>query len=325
MSKSKSAKTLAADRTTPDLQRLPPYGYMNEHWMYDVRTRRVPVGFRVGGAPANEAVYIKWLEGTVDDIAQFLWPRFDQSTGTWVGSAAATAWELTEVDLDLMRTLRTKLTERAPCRDPSLAESHKSFFLVEDTESMPDTVFKYESALPASTAADLKTAIGKGLGEFGPAPLRFKEYFQRPRPYQTAFILNREFAYEWAKSAVSPALISGHAIQGVIAGTRGYVSCLRTLALTAGATENLMQWCIDVGDRRVFAGVHYPSDNLASWYIALLICDNYVFGELRQEARAFIAEAIRRSAVYQAVKACVGAGQGAPYVLAMAKLKGLGV
>jgi hypothetical protein len=321
MSNPKSTAKRVAPHAEPSLQQLPPYGYMNEYWMYDVRTRRVPVGFRVNGAPANEAAYIEWLEAVVDDIAEFLWPRFDRRTSTWVGNAAATAWALTMADLDLMRTQREKLTERAPCRDPGLTESHKSFFLIEDLEGMPDTVFKYEPALTPSTALDLKAAIGKGLSDFGPAPLRFKEYFQRPRPYQTAFVLNREFAYEWAKSAVSPALISGHALQGLIAGTRGYVSCLRSLALTAGATENLMQWCVDVGDRRVFAGVHYPSDNISSWYVALKICDNYVFGELGAEARAFIKGAIRKSEVFKAIKAHVDANPtSSPYKTPLAKL-----
>lgn len=317
----RSASSSRGAGMTSDPAKLPPYGYIHDDWTYDIRTRRVPAGFRIAGRPAGETDYIAWLEATVDELAEFLWPRYDKATQTWIGKAQAKAWALTVADLDLMDTgLHDKLCERAPSRDPLAHGSHKAFFVAEDLEAMLDTFAKYETALTPELVAKLKEEMGKGLKAFGPAPLRFKEYFQRPRPYQAAYLLGRPFAYEWAKSAVTPSMISGHSLQGLIAGCYGYISLMRKLDVVAGAVDNLLQWSVDVGDRRVFAGVHYPSDNLSSWYIALKLCDNYVFGELGLEAKEFLKKAIHKSAVFLAMQAAVDADPASPFAAPLARL-----
>jgi hypothetical protein len=320
---SKTSPTPTREVDVGDPQTMPPYGYINEEWMYDVRTRRVPVGFRIGGKPVlSEADYTKWLEATVADIAEFLWPQYDQATRAWVGQASKNAWALTIADLDLMHEkLQPMLVARAPSRDKSVQDTHKALFLVEDIDKSRTTYPKYENGLPADQILAAQEQMRIGLGDFGPAPLRFKEYFQRPRPYQIAFMRGRPFAYEWGKSAVTPALISGHSIQGLIQGCRAYIGSMLKLELVAGAVDSLQQWCIDVGDRRVFAGVHYPSDNLASWYVALKLCDHYMFGELNSQAKDFIKDAIRKSEVFKAMQAHVSANpKSSPYKLPLDRL-----
>ena len=95
MARSTSAKTghrKSSNAMTSDPANLPPYGYIHDEWMYDLRTRRVPLGFRVAGRAADEAAYVGWLEETVDDMADFLWPRYDRASQSWVGKARDNAW-----------------------------------------------------------------------------------------------------------------------------------------------------------------------------------------------------------------------------------------
>lgn len=81
--------------------------------------------------------------------------------------------------------------------------------------------------------------------------------------------------------------------------------------------EALEQFGVDIGDRRVFAGVHYPSDNLSSWILALRL-GREVFADPR--VWLFLAEAIqKRSAVYQTL---VSSGKSA-YSDALGEVNGL--
>ena len=63
----------------------------------------------------------------------------------------------------------------------------------------------------------------------------------------------------------------------------------------------LQQYAIDFGDRRVMAGVHYPSDSMITW----LICDELipkVFAQPEQKAaRKFLKASIRRSRLWRCV------------------------
>lgn len=96
-------------------------------------------------------------------------------------------------------------------------------------------------------------------------------------------------------------MISGHAFQGLVVRRGGYIAKRLMLKSNLGAVERLQQYAVDVGDRRVFAGVHYPSDNLASWYCGLRLCD-HLFSLAGQAAKDFMRVAIlERSIVYKAM------------------------
>jgi hypothetical protein len=90
-----------------------------------------------------------------------------------------------------------------------------------------------------------------------------------------------------------------------------------------GADDVFRQFVIDVGDRRVFAGVHYPSDNLASWYVAMrLIPRVFLADEKIYEPRKFLWNAIQRSLVYKAMVAHTTSGAGAsPYEAMLTSIK----
>jgi hypothetical protein len=175
--------------------------------------------------------------------------------------------------------------------------------------------------VPAETVTALKDAIRKSVVGFGPGPLRFKELFQRPRPYQAAYLLNRPYSFELARSSMTPSMLSGHGLTGVVGRCGGYMtSRLRhQLEDVGGAVAEFQQYAVDIGDRRVFAGVHYPSDSIGSWFVSLRLCD-HMFGEAGDVAKGFMREAISKSAVFIAITAVIRADATSPFARPMQKL-----
>jgi hypothetical protein len=104
-----------------------------------------------------------------------------------------------------------------------------------------------------------------------------------------------------SRSAITPAMISGHCIQGTLALAQVQLALGEVLQATSGLTDDMQRFLIDTGDRRVFAGLHYPSDNLGSWFTALSLCQ-HVFGDRAAEIRSHLWHAITtHSSVYEAM------------------------
>jgi hypothetical protein len=322
-----------ADEVIVSEPRLPPYGFMNTSFLWDVHTRRVPAGFTIDGHPGTEAEWTALVAKLVAEIAAFLWPRFDRARQVWVGASGPKALELTMADLVLNDKLRPTLLAEAAVRDDkaapvSLGAVHRALFELEDYGGPGSLLFpsldSYLRKAPESLILAVKKSASGRLGGFGPAPLRFKEYLQRPRPYQMAFMLGRtDFDNEWAKSGVTPAMISGHSIQGLVGFCGAYMDKRRELEDLAGGVAAMQQMSVDFGDRRVFAGVHYPSDNVGSWYVALRLC-SYLYGDGKagQVAKTFMWEAIsKRSAVYAAMKDAVALDARSPFAPLLTELQ----
>jgi hypothetical protein len=95
-------------------------------------------------------------------------------------------------------------------------------------------------------------------------------------------------------------MISGHSLQGLIG-----VGAVMEQILQSGIPFNsdswtaLSQYAVDIGDRRVFAGIHYPSDNLSSW-IVLMRLANFIYRshEVKSKLWSAITE---RSLVYRLI------------------------
>ena len=85
------------------------------------------------------------------------------------------------------------------------------------------------------------------------------------------YILQQDwFTYQDARTAVTPSMISGHCFETIMGGAAAYCRAIDA-GLGSDTIDALARHTVDVGDRRVFAGVHYPSDNLSSWLTALLL------------------------------------------------------
>jgi hypothetical protein len=309
----------SADRLTHKLE-WPPYGdfHAELHWRMD--TNRVPDAFMVNGRKASAVDYKTYIDTEAAQMGDWLWPTYDAPSHRWRGHAIEHAKRLTLADLELMDELRGYLPKEVKCLDRGLKTTYKAMFLMEDESAKP-TLEIYFPTLSGEVLAAVRAGVDRGLqGVVATTHLRFKEHFQRPRPYQVAYLLGKKFEYEFAKSAVTPSLISGHSLQGLVGRTQAFMDVKPELEGTPEGVESLQQYCVDIGDRRVMAGVHYPSDNLGSWFAGFRLCD-HVFGERGQMAKDFMRKAIfDRSIVYHHIQHAAKQ-KGSPYGPLCARLK----
>lgn len=300
------AATAAAVPTVAD---VPPYGFMPAELEDGAQNGPLPAGFAA-------ATWSAFFLQTRDEIAAVLWPYYDGMQ--WRGDAIATMDVLTRADLDLIDSVfRQVLPQPAGTGGDLASVSHKALFLAED--DMPisgglfETMRRYLAAHPPAVVSNAIAAAGAGIRKgMGPRPLAFKRALQRPRPYQMSMKLMRTFSLEGAKSAFTPSIMSGHSLQGLFAATAAYLDQQHQIDLLPGARQSLGQFGADFGDRRVFAGVHYPSDNLASWFIALKLAP-ICFGAQGQSARVFMIDAIRQSRVHATLAQIASINPGSPY------------
>lgn len=301
----------------------PPYGHMHLELEWVQRQTSVPGGFTAGGRQGSAADWETFVRREVTVLRDRLWPEHDRSTGNWVGGAASSMTALTVADLDLYeKVLKPKLAEGAP--SASVCElTHWNLFRREDNMTGADLFLTLDEYLKTHDADKLKTirnAMVAALGRFGPPPLRFKHFMQRPRPYQASWLLKRDYDYRWGLTAVTAALPSGHCMQGLFASCGAYLSSRFAIESLDSGRSMLALYGAHVGDRRVFAGVHYPSDNIASWYVCLRMCKP-MFGALAIEARDFMVECIIASATYQAISSAVAADAASAYAQPLAWIK----
>lgn len=283
---------------------FPPYGYL------------LPQHSPGTAAPADWTgpEFEVWLERQIQDLSRLLWPVYNPNAGDWTGEAKLRAVELTLADLRLLPQLRQHLTDQpeSPARDP-YCRPHSRFFEAEDARLQihPNLRLNYDR----TAADDLVTAAPRlfesGWGQKGPNHLVFwfKNNLQRPRPYQAAMILNAaDFRHELAATALHPSMISGHCF-AALAGLAGIAEGLPSMPQTS--VTALQQYAVDIGDRRVMAGVHYPSDNLATWLVFLDMCSHVCREErIKQILWTAVTE---RSLVYRAIRDALDAGIGDAY------------
>lgn len=293
---------------------LAPYGYMNNDLRNAIRAWPYPQGYVAPEGKSPEQAWEEALAEMAGLLAKHLWPRW---TGTrWDGAATEWMVELTDADLSVMKELRPAhlqaVRQQAGVKAPlATGRLHASFFRVEDDPAEKLPVFAYLTQ--ADRSALVNAAGAAGLSPFDDqilywmdahctAPtLPVKDMMQRPRPYQVASCWNVEFTYERAVGAVTSALPSGHCIQGLL-GVCSAVVELDGANLSEELLARLRQYAVDHGDRRVFAGVHYPGDNLASWCLCLYLCE-MLYGQKAAAARRFIAQAVTdHSLVFKAIK-----------------------
>jgi hypothetical protein len=261
---------------------FPPYGFMIEEW------RTLIVGN--GSAPSDwvrrPEEWLPWREGMLDLIADKLWPRYDLHAAAWTGRATALMESLTIADFELLQILRRRIGDDVPLPDGPLG--NKYLFRIEDEADVVDASTKFQIDRSADATlyqyligclsdrqarALSSNYIAEMAKKAGNVDLEMKVFLQRPRAYQIAYMLNQNwFSHNHAKSAVTPAMISGHCFEACMGGLAAAQKA-RLLGFPQVALELIARHTIDVGDRRVFAGVHYPSDNLASWIVALQLAE----------------------------------------------------
>lgn len=304
---------------------LPPYGLMP--------TGLYPLPHPLKGPDGWNGLvdYELWLDAVARLLGDTLWPLWDAGSG-WSGGAATRMEALTLADFALFPGLRALLDE--PFR-AGATEPNKVLFSIEDIRDVEDeggTIITDKSldrtleiyfggALDPSHLAIKNGYIGGLASNAGDIDLDLKARIRRPRAYQAAVILRLDdFTYEDATSAVTPSMISGHCFQTSMGGIAAWLAA-KQAGLPDASLDAIAHHTCDVGDRRVMAGVHYPSDNISSWITALL-AHPFVFGD--KDSRDWYCETIRRySAVHNAIAAAVGKNPQSPLAAPFALLESL--
>ena len=111
-----------------------------------------------------------------------------------------------------------------------------------------------------SKGIDVKEIVTSVAEDINPTILKLKQKYQRPRPYQLAqFFKLKLFPFD-TKTGHSPSYPSGHTIQAYI--------ILNIIGNKHPSSYHFCKQLIeDVANSRVYLGLHYESDNDASFLI----------------------------------------------------------
>jgi membrane-associated phospholipid phosphatase len=298
---------------------LPPFGDIPQELIGAIAAYPEPVGYASSDGRPPTLAWHDHYRALVDRIAESIWPRwggFTRAPG-WEGPASRFMLRLTELDLALTKKLqpqhalvaRQQAVGGAELGDQSL---HSALFRDEDPggrvaeRPIRKYLLPHERNVLDQAALALAQSLNATKGQ-AELPARFQHWgqvhptaptlpskreLQRPRPHQVASMLGVPFTRFNAPGATTSAMPSGHAIQGMMGVVGAVVELLPFHTFDADTLSRLRQYAVDVGDRRVFAGVHYPTDNLASWCMALSLCP-HVYGASADFAWSFMSEAIR--------------------------------
>jgi hypothetical protein len=309
---------------------FPPYGRMVTEFEERIGQGDAPDDWN---AAEN---WLTWRGKMLEIVTTLLWPVYDYGSLTWQGAAAGRMPGLTEADFHLMEGLRPYLKLNVPnLAKPAL---HFEMFQLEDhaedkldreagvDRGVDRTLRAYlEGRADQLTIDTLAHWIESGmLRKAGSLPVQLKRDLQRPRAYQISDALGKTwFTHHQAPSSVTPSMISGHAFKGCTMGVASFYHAT-ALASPAPVFDALARIAVDFGDRRVFAGVHYPSDNLASWIAAMLIC-KHVCADGGRLGREFLWRALStKSVVFGAIAQAVAHDRAPDHKAAFALLSALG-
>lgn len=302
---------------------LPPWG-IQYNFVNDELGRVKRPGAWLSGREMSKAEriadYERWRNARLKEINEHLWPTYDPVEHRWTGPSVRWMRELTAVDLRLMVQIQHSGHFQAyPDLDvqPSDPKTHVELFVMEDENGAANIWNGFGSYYPAEDSLVSQISDICGTADESkeiPVNYWFKEKLQRPRPWQMALrFLKAPFVYYGATSAITPSMCSGHCFQSLVAVG---AAIERFLDDDSGDPEEanrklpkmvaaLARWAVDIGDRRVMAGVHYPSDNICSWFLFLTIAE-FIFH--RPEVRHHIARAITRSFVFQEIQKHINNG-----------------
>jgi hypothetical protein len=161
---------------------------------------------------------------------------------------------------------------------PGTTQTHRAMFRQEDPSGgTPGLLITSYTSFPFRIAEKIPAIMSASLdAKAAPAAPQLKTVLQRPRPYQMALLLRID-NYRWlrATSADSPSMVCGHCYEGAqMIGGLIERFLIDEEVVSDAQWKALQQYAVDMGDRRVMAGVHYPSDNLSSWLMVMRLAEH---------------------------------------------------
>jgi len=285
---------------------IPPYGRLNSDFFNAVKDLQMPPHWLIGSKTKTQQRldhFNRWFQETLGLINEALWPKYDQRRQEWQGKSTQHMQQLTDLDLRVMLDIQTPKNGakrfdqdiESPLRSLDV-KTHSNMFSLEDQgggSHMFDGLPFYNKLLDDKTAKAVANLCWQAdHTKKGNVSFLFKNALQRPRPMQMALRSKQfEFTYRDAGTAGTPSMSSGHCLQGVLCVGAVVERFLDDgTVLTGDAGDAIGRWAVDIGDRRVLAGVHYPTDSLCSWIIFLRMAD-HVFHQ--RQVKALMADAIK--------------------------------
>jgi hypothetical protein len=282
------------ENVAPTAPHFPPYGIMNNEFLKNLGAPfllaspgepEVPPDFQPLPACPGISREQQWRalrKEMLELMCDAVWPIWDEEHLRWHGLARENMLALTLADLEILSKLRTGHAVLAlntvPDAKPRAINCplHFAFFKQEDPGNIFQSYAFYDRTLDTKLPQVFADAFFAGLAaKCSSTQLQFKTRFQRPRAYQVAVLLRKpEFNQEEALSSMTPSMISGHSIQGMIGVGAVMERILESsMSFSDDSWQALRQYAVDIGDRRVMAGVHYPSDNLGSWIVLMRLAN----------------------------------------------------
>ena len=279
---------------------FPPYGALAIPYAKQILEPKAPADFISND---KEYQWTDWIDNTVEILNDCLWPSWNYSRNDWDNPNYNLMNKITEADFVIMKELQDDnyLEKTYPESLVKWIANHKSFFEDEDQDRLGDRIGEYSSEFPKEIWPYSKLISKIFLEKIGTTSMQLKSRLQRPRPYQVSSLVGASwFSWNLGATSMSPSMSSGHALQGLLFAAGTFEDFLqRGIKLSNNARDGLEQFGVDVGDRRVFAGIHYPSDNIASWISAVRLAKK-VFR--RDETKDFIRSAIiNKSEIYKRI------------------------
>lgn len=296
---------------------LPPWGVLSSAIQFSMGLHPVPDAWEVSlPSTSRRTSFEEWRDGVVEELAAMLWPTYDASRQCWSREPDP---KLIESDFEILAHLHGHLERTikgsGTCSDTfgEHACIHRTFFDEEDDCPLGLRYERYDPDLPERFRKGMPDLLSSGIGRtVGTLHYQLKQRFQRPRSYQVALLEQRQLDYIWAKSGGTPSFVSGHCLQGSMGGCAVFAQF--DGSVSEASVEIFKQFTVDIGDRRVFAGVHYPSDNMASWYTALKLIPHVFDPSVAWKMQVFLYDAIRsKSDVYGAMVAHGKGLSSSPY------------
>jgi hypothetical protein len=282
--------------STAGVAGLPPWGRLDEQSIEEAEEHEIPAHWQ-----DNEMPWRSWRSRVIDVIDGLLWPAYQRGGVRWISTEIH---ELHEADFALLAALHDFFPRaiEAAC---TTTVRHADFFDDEDQHgiALGRGYERYDPQLSHDARQQIPGIVLEALRDkAGTVSTQLKQVFQRPRPYQVALLQDRaEFRHVAATTANTPSLISGHCFQGAMTGCNMFAKLGQHMS--AGSKEVLQQFTVDIGDRRVFAGLHYPSDNLSSWFTALELVPHVFPPAISADVKAFLWSAIStKSVVYRTIR-----------------------
>jgi hypothetical protein len=296
----------------PGTTRLPPWGQMEERLLASIDASTVPIDWTPEDhSEPTLSKWKEWVKKIVTTVSTTLWPVYEPGSTTWDASLT----KLLDTDFSLLDDLHDYLGLPIDGMYPTTV-LHSDCFMEEDNGDIDfgTDYERYDPTLLPHALQCLPTILMAGIADkVGTLDLQLKQFFQRPRAHQVAFLQQRtNYNYRWACTANTSSLVSGHCLQASLAGCTAFAALGKDMSNESIGV--LGQFTMDIGDRRVFAGIHYPSDNLASWYVALNLLPRVFDKDTAQKTKEFLVTAIAtKSRVFDAIRNNLTTDPDSPY------------